>query len=81
MFKCKACPIHERRIADLKSQIMFLRSQIGGSSLPAKLALVDSPSRQNQTEAEQDSFVAEVLKEHEEIKLEADRLLSGTYGE
>lgn len=81
MFRCKACPIHEQRIADLKEQIATLKQLVIPASsdvTPIRSLEADAILSGQQhiieigeSELPKDDTDAEIL--------ERDRLFAGTY--
>ena len=82
MFSCKACAEKDKRILELKEQIVYLRSLVypqnfEDSDLPAAVtAPTPSPETYDQ---ELTKLQEQQSAEQEEIRRERDRLLSGTY--
>ena len=93
MFKCKACPSHEKHIADLQEQIGYLRTLIFPKvdmynppliqrEADAILSGSNQPLEVAKSQAKESKAMHEIDPEDpspEEIIAERDRILSGTY--
>jgi len=80
MFSCKTCPQKDERIADLKDQISFLRSQVQPSGDQMTLGQLEADAilsgQQHIIEIRDDGSL---VQSADDENSERDRILSGNY--
>ena len=80
MFKCKVCVEKDKRISELKDQILHLRSLVYPINDAIGPTLVEEFPLDKSAKADPvEEFQQQQLKEIEEVLQERDKLLSGQY--